>query len=407
MNVLVKSLFQYVFLYLEQALDNVLKPFPKFTVSVGGHQLAGTSRYQRIRTSIENGDLVPPIDLRFLQKGMEKNDMPSLSKSAIISFLQGIFDSVAETLPDWRDDMEPGDLAVIAVDGDVEDPYSKFDTIKKELERSSEHLGRLSRPVAKPRAHKKSVKLDADRVGMEERFLPPGTMTEYFDQFKLACPEHKISFSTFWRTWYSSFSHMKFRGHTSHSICSVCVRHRLLIREMSAYISAREKQKVLYMKHLKAQYQDRVLYWSLRGSSRLRSNIEVTCIIDSMDQQKFCYPRGPQYQAKELSALIRPRAHITCVLVHGFFVLITVAEHNLPKNASCMVETLAYCLELLRTKHFVDTACIKFNVQSDNTVRECKNNICLRWLSSITANGALNGFLDSTFKKRNCNMLTE
>ena len=319
--------------------------------------------------------------------------MPNASKSAIISFLQGVYESIAETLPDWRDDMEPGDLAVIAVGGDVEDPYSQFDDIKKKLANKNEHLGHLPGPAARPRTHNKSVKLDADRANLEERFLPPGTMVEYFDQFKLACPEHaNISFSTFWRTWYSSFNHMKFRGHTSHSICSVCVRHRLLIREMSAYVNAREKQKVLYMKHLKAQYQDRVLYWALRGSSRLRNNIEVTCIIDSMDQQKFCYPRGPQYQAKELSSLIRPRAHITCVIAHGFFVLITVAEHNLPKNSSCMVETLAYCLELLRTKHFVDSKCIKFNIQSDNTVRECKNNICLRWLSSITANGALHWF---------------
>ena len=350
---------------------------------------AGTSRYQRIRTSVENGDVVPPVDLRFLQKGLQQKEVPA-SKSAIISFLQGIYESVAETLPDCRDDMEPGDVSVISLgDSGDSDPYAQFDKIEETLDRNKANLTSGSIHRGRPRKQKKSVAIDVDRAGLEVRYLPPGNMVEYFDQFKLLCPEEKSSFSTFWRTWYSSFSHMKFRGQSSHSICSVCVRHKMLIREMSAYVNAREKQKLLFMRHLKAQYADRVLYWERRGVSRLRNNQQVTMIIDSMDQQKFCYPRGPQYQAKELTSLIRPRAHITCVLVHGFFVLITVAEHNLPKNSSCMVETLAYCLELLRTKHFVDTSQIEMNVQSDNTVRECKNNICLRWLSSITANGAL------------------
>lgn len=332
--------------------------------------------------------MVPPVDLRFLQKGLQQTDVPS-SKSAIISFLQGIYDSVAETLPDCRDDMEPGDVAVISLgnSGDS-DPYAQFDKIEERLDKNKANLTE-GIPRVKPRKQKKSVAIDSDRADLEVRYLPPGNMIDYFDQFKLACPEEKISFSTFWRTWYSSFNHMKFRGQSSHSICSVCVRHKMLIREMSAYVNAREKQKILFMRHLRAQYADRVLYWELRGVARLRNNQQVTMIIDSMDQQKFCYPRGQQYQAKELAGLIRPRAHITCVLVHGYFVLVTVAEHNLPKNASCMVETLAYCLELLRTKHYVDTSQIQFNVQSDNTVRECKNNICLRWLSSITANGAL------------------
>lgn len=337
-----------------------------------------------MRTAAESGSLTPPLDLRFFRKGVEQLDRAP-SKSAVISFLQGIYDSVAETLPDARDDVDPCIGTTITLP-EMEDQYAKFGQISEKLDAQKKALE--TQPGLKPRKRKKSVCLDVDRTDREERFLPPGHMVDYFEQFKLACPEEKVSFSCFWRTWYASFNHMKFRSHSSHSVCSVCVRHKLLIHEMSAFFAAREKQRLLFSAHLKSQYRDRTLYWELRGMSRMRNNIDICCIIDSMDQQKFCYPRGPIYQSKELASLIRPRAHITCVLVHGYFVLFTIAEHNLPKNASCMVETLSYCLELLRTRHFVDTSRVKFSVQSDNTVRECKNNICLRWLSSITANGS-------------------
>ena len=284
-----------------------------------------------MRTAAESGSLAPPLDLRFFRKGVEQLDRAP-SKSAVISFLQGIYDSVAETLPDARDDVDPCIGTTITLP-EMEDQYAKFGQISEKLDAEKKALE--TQPGLKPRKRKKSVCLDVDRTDREERFLPPGHMVDYFKQFKLACPEEKVSFSCFWRTWYSSFNHMKFRSHSSHSVCSVCVR--LDPRDECLFRSAREAEIAFF-----CTPQSSIPRQELRGMSRMRNNIDISCIIDSMDQQKFCYPRGPIYQSKELASLIRPRAHITCVLVHGYFVLFTIAEHNLPKNASCMVETLSY-----------------------------------------------------------------
>ena len=117
---------------------------------------------------------------------------------------------------------------------------------------------------------------------------------------------------------------------------------------------------------------------------------EITLIIDSMDQQKFFYPRAEIYKSKDLSAMVRPRSHVTACLVHGHFLLITVAEHNLPKNANCMTEILAHAPTLLRRKG-IDTTKLRYRIHSDNTVRECKNNIVLSWLGSMTGRGLIAG----------------
>ena len=73
----------------------------------------------------------------------------------------------------------------------------------------------------------------------------------------------QIPFSTFWRVWYEEFSFMKFRAASSHSQCGQCLRHKLLLREMSGYIHAREEQARLFSLHLKKQYADRMVYLEL------------------------------------------------------------------------------------------------------------------------------------------------
>lgn len=142
--------------------------------------------------------------------------------------------------------MEPGDVAVISLgnSGDS-DPYAQFDKIEERLDKNKANLTE-GIPRVKPRKQKKSVAIDSDRADLEVRYLPPGNMIDYFDQFKLACPEEKISFSTFWRTWYSSFNHMKFRGQSSHSICSVCVRHDVDPRNVSLCKCARKTKDPLH-----------------------------------------------------------------------------------------------------------------------------------------------------------------
>ena len=66
-----------------------------------------------------------------------------------------------------------------------------------------------------------------------------------------------------------------------------------------------------WREHVRAQYHDRLLYWSLRWASRMYLDVLVI-IIDSMDKVKTMYPkyrthRKPAY----LDGLVRP-VHTDC-----------------------------------------------------------------------------------------------
>ncbi len=87
-----------------------------------------------------------------------------------------------------------------------------------------------------------------------DRYLPPGTMMEYFEQFQALEGLPFISFSTFWRTWRVEFDHLRFRSTSSHSQCSCCVHHRVLLKELSPY--GRNHQAALCRAHLVSQCRD-------------------------------------------------------------------------------------------------------------------------------------------------------
>ena len=147
--------------------------------------------------------------------------------------------------------------------------------------------------------------------------------------------------------WHAEFSHLQFRQESSHSVCPVCVRHKLLVQELSGHLLARKEQLRRYTEHLKDQYMDRVAYWSSRGLSRLRNRTHVTCIIDSMDQAKMSLPRSGLTRAKDLSTMVKPRCHLTAVKMHGHFILAALSDHDMPKNSSVMIELLGHSLALL------------------------------------------------------------
>ncbi|CAK9080151.1 FO synthase subunit 1, partial [Durusdinium trenchii] len=273
------------------------------------------------------GDVVPPVDQRFLKKGIpaaQSRDSDT-SRARIISFLRQLYESVAETLPDVRDDSYEFDNASVVLDiPELSDPYAEAMSQKsqdiKPMADSSVRGGKR-----KIRKKKRSVVISSERKAEEDRYLPPGQMRDYWEQFKAAegSDSGKVPvFSTFWRAWLQEFSFLKFRAQSSHSMCSTCVRHRFLIREMSGHLRAREEQQSLYTLHLRKQYFDRVCYWELRGLSRLRS-FDAVLILDGMDQAKFAYPRSDFFRTKELAGVQRPRAHISACILHGRSVIFT------------------------------------------------------------------------------------
>lgn len=112
---------------------------------------------------------------------------------------------MAETLPDVRDDtLSDGEceasvpsLDVRAQTPDVE-PYSDFGLAAQVSGLSAPSSKRAS----KPRKMRKSIPIRPGRTSAdcEERFLPPGTMKEYYTQYtRQSSLEKPASFPCFWR----------------------------------------------------------------------------------------------------------------------------------------------------------------------------------------------------------------
>jgi len=325
-----------------------------------------------------NGDIVAPLDTRYLQKGIPKKGEKSTdsSRQRIVTFLRGIYESIAETLPDIRDDTWDGvDTSSTNFElPELVDPYSEV----------------LGRKVKKPRKRKFSLQLNQERRDVdifEERFLPPGSMKEYHEQMRatelLSQDEKPVAFSTFWRVWTEDFPFLRFRPTSSHAACGTCIRHKLLIRSFNGHLKARRLQVECYSAHLKAQYCDRLQYWELRGTSRLRSGFDVLLILDGMDQAKFSYPRSELFKSKDLQGMPRARAHICGVVVHGRFILFTISPSTVAKDANSCIEITAHCLHLLSKEMPLNR--LTLHIQSDNTSREVKNNHYLRFLASLVS----------------------
>ncbi|CAE7525393.1 cofG [Symbiodinium sp. CCMP2592] len=374
------------------------------------------SRFSRLSKAARAGKIAPPADIRYLQRPAQVGCEPENVRSEIVSFLQGLYDSTAETLPDVRDDtFEPNeDASVQLMQHAASDGQDDYACTMENLQQI-----RTFKNSKQTRNPKRSVQIR--RTEGEIRYLPPGTMKEYWEQ--LNCqrePAKPVSFAFFWRAtlhifqvWYQDFAFLKFRAQSNHATCSVCLRHKMLIKDLSGHLLARKEQVKRYHSHLKDQYMDRMTYWSLRGESRLRGGASITAIIDSMDQSKTCLPRGACMKSKargsqkacrgngmnrvpivtqisswqDLSNMQRPKCHITAVIIHGFAIFLFLSEHNQPKNSSAMIEMMSHALTVISQQCALKY--VSLNIQSDNTVREMKNNPFAKWMASLVSHGNL------------------
>ena len=328
----------------------------------------------------------PPADLRYLKRkySVVAGDCAS---ARVISYLESLYESVAETLPDVRDD--PSIVTkncVVPADQVQGDGYS-------------ERLGHrvpapddsAVNPKRKLRKRKMSLILDPARQAdpnLEVRYLPPGSMRDHWETMISLDPRSAPSFKTFWATWHREYGHLRFRSSSSHAQCSTCLRHKLLVRELSHHLLARQNQQELLAAHLTQQYRDRQIYWSLRGSSRLRSLVHVTLILDGMDQCKFCYPRSSVLQAKDLCNFQRPKLQVTGCLLHGYILLFAVSDFFHAKDSSASAELIVHMLHRLQGLG-IQLCNVHLHLQSDNTTREVKNNTCLRLLGALVSHRSL------------------
>lgn len=142
------------------------------------------------------------------------------------------------------------------------------------------------------------------------------------------------------------------------------------------------QQDLLYQ-HLRAQFHDRCCYWQKRGLSRARG-LELVIMSDGMDQGKFSLPRHPVMRSKQFDSWSRPRLHVCATLGHGWCLNFYVSEGNLCKDSNTSIEVISHTMSVLQGQGY-NLPAASVTLQGDNTCREMKNGMVMRWAASLVS----------------------
>ena len=220
----------------------------------------------------------------------------------------------------------------------------------------------------------------------ETKHLPPGSIFDYWRQF--VDLSNKCSYRVFAKVWNEEYeTKLAFRTTFQHSVCPVCLQHKLLLRHLAHDSVSRLRQRRLYDDHLKSQYLDRRQYWKTRALSRLGHAI-ISLILDGMDQAKFMWPRSKIFSSHTFDHYHRPRLHISAAIVHGHFVALFVGDADGRKSGSTTVEMIAHIMQQLTTLG-INLSTFHLNIQLDNTGSANKNNVLLAFLALQVLTGRL------------------
>ena len=133
----------------------------------------GSGRFTRLWEAARDGEAAAPVDLRYLKRPNSRvmTDDAASTRGDIFSFLQYVYESQAETLPDFRDELKEELGAVTTIDLSTEDPY----VVEMQHETKQTLRAVLPDPgQRKPRKKKHAVEINLERTSaqFEERCLP-------------------------------------------------------------------------------------------------------------------------------------------------------------------------------------------------------------------------------------------
>ncbi|CAL1129527.1 unnamed protein product [Cladocopium goreaui] len=270
--------------------EHQIQEWLKLRKQLGGMTKLEKDQYVRMHVAAQKGQEHCPYDGRFVVKGKQT---PSDTWDRVHMFLTQLYMEAAEPIPDGLN--------------------SNKRPRQGSKKRDSPHL---------------------DRSKMKH--LPYGTISDYYRQ----C------------VWQSDFEHLlRIRFYTHHSKCSLCIKHRLIIKKLGHCPPARRAQHAMLQKHLDRQHKDRQVYYAARARSRLGATTlgecEITAILDSMDAQKHAWPRSRCMSSKEFSNFNRPRLTSTTLLVHGHLVLVALSPSLLTTGSSRTAEIICHGLSKL------------------------------------------------------------
>ena len=246
--------------------------------------------------------------------------------------------------------------------------------------------------------------LSATDLGVPVRHLPHGRVHDLYLQF-LSWYDANVggkggeghdgreakgpaSYSTFHRHWQTTWAGcLKFRKVAQHSTCQECFELKKSMHAARGDLAAKVQYAGKLREHLKAQYQDRCLYWSLRWASRQYQDVLVI-IVDSMDKTKFGIPRYKfSERPKELDGFIRPKLVCTAALAHGWRTMLFLSDDVVNHGGDAFAEVVLQVLEEVAevAKSTGRTVPRHLVIQSDNTTAQCKNSLGAMFMATLVA----------------------
>jgi hypothetical protein len=111
---------------------------------------------------------------------------------------------------------------------------------------------------------------------------------------------------------------------------------------------------------------------------------QICLIVDGMDQAKFRVPRVLE-KTHALDKLLRPALHVQGAWCHGFGYHLAISDADMRKDTNNNVEVIARMLDSIFLRH--GGLPMGLHLQQDNTSRECKNSLILRFASKLVALG--------------------
>ena len=199
----------------------------------------------------------------------------------------------------------------------------------------------------------------------------------------MRCP----SWSTFWRVWTGSWRHLiKFRKIAQHAQCEICFNCSSFLHKSSASAEEKKAAAAEWREHLRGTYTDRLIYYHLRWSSRVREHLILVVIVDSMDKSKFVWPAYAFRPPHNLDKLVRPKLVLTAAICHGFHCSLFVShDETTPHGASNYCEVLSRCFdrvfEICKSRRWKWPN--QLVVQTDNTTAQAKNSEGMMFLSLL------------------------
>lgn len=177
------------------------------------------------------------------------------------------------------------------------------------------------------------------------------------------------------------------RHGSQHKKCATCIKYKLFIRKLKKDPGARRLQVQLYHLHLRRQYADRTIYWSLRSLSRMGpqhdSTRQLVIALDSMERAKFAWPRHECMSAKDFAKFLRPTLSVTGCIAHGWAAGLFVSDMFVQKDSAYTIECISHMLHRLSQNPSLNLRETEVVLIGDNASKEMKNNGLMRLLSGL------------------------